>query len=210
MPIGALSTPQDRIRRPLIKAQTMEPNWTDSEKVKVRPNAGRSMRRATLPLVVGLLGALLIAGLARQMSDWEPTTASLRKVIRPGPLVIGDTRAEEFNRRLTRRYRERLLAVRVILHPPDRIEIRCGANIPRHMMARIAVQTEGDARALFGRPFDVDVYETYVAAPKRKVAEMRTSGRSGRARLIFDRYSDSGRKSIPDRNAPYARAHPAR
>ncbi len=191
---------------PQLHGETGGCNRTDMS--DRRSGIDEALRRSALPLAIGLLGALLIAGLTRpkhtdmdpqHMSDWDPTLASLRRVIPAGPVTSGDPRVEEFNRRLTGRYRQRLLAVRVILQPPDRIELRCGANIPRRLMARIAVQTESDARALFGRPFDVDVYETYVAAPKRKIAELRTNGPGGQSTLRFDerRWSEWPRETLP-------------
>jgi len=154
-----------------------------------------------LPILIGVIGALLIAGLARphgldtgprNMASWDPTVHEILQTMPVGHIAEGDERVERFNRLLTTRYRQRLLAVRVILHPPDRIEIRCGANINRRVMARIAVQTESDAHTLFSRPFDVDVYETYVAAPKRKIAELRRNGPASRPTLTFgdERWSE--------------------
>lgn len=145
--------------------------------------------------LLGTLGALMIAGLARLprfdadpsgMDGWEPTLAEVVRNLGVAPLADGDERIRTFCEMLTKRYRTRLLAVRVIVHPPNVIELRCGANMTRWMMARVTVQVERDAVRVFGRPFRVDVYETYVAAPRRKVAELIPAQPGRRAKLSFD------------------------
>lgn len=150
-------------------------------------------------LAIGVLGALVIAGLARlpkldtdpdRMDTWPPTADEVYRTVGGGPAVAGDPRLDRFCEMLTHRYRARLLAVRVIVHPPDRIELRCGANMTWQTMARVAVQVAAEAEQVFGRPFRIDVYATYVAAPKRKVGELTPGGPSRRARLIFDAGAD--------------------
>jgi hypothetical protein len=79
----------------------------------------------------------------------------------------------------------------------------------RRMMAHVAIQTARDAAAVFGRGFDLDLYETYVAVPKKKVAELRQASPTSRATLRFDdkRWAEPprGRPGVPS-DAPARRA----
>jgi hypothetical protein len=154
-----------------------------------------------LALAIGAVGALIIAGLSRgprapgdasEMDLWPPTVAEVRANLASAAADGEIERIRRFDKMLTRRYRDQLLAVRVIVHPPSGIELRCGANISRRVMARIAVQTAENAADVFGRRFDVDIYETYVAAPKRKIGELRYPTSQGRPTVIFDNRRWSG------------------
>ncbi|MBM3495411.1 MAG: hypothetical protein FJX72_13980 [Armatimonadetes bacterium] len=160
-------------------------------------------RLGGLPTLIGAIGALLIGGLARPASDgadpetmdsWAPTASEVRAAVGFGPPGSDTGRRERFEAMLTGRYRSRQLAVRVMVHPPDRIELRCGANMSRPLMARIAVQTEREASSVFGRRFALDVYETFVVAPRRKVAELRYDPSSTRTTITFGAYGLAGNR----------------
>ncbi len=135
---------------------------------------------------VGVLLALVVAGL--HLPDWSPdeppvfgdrppTRGDIASVVGIGPVDPASERAVKFATMLTQRYRDQNYAVRVILRPAGDIELRCGANMARRQMALVASQVQGDARAIFGRTFDMDLYETYAAGPKRKIAIMRMGPR---------------------------------
>ena len=166
-------------------------------------------------LVVGAIGALLVGGFtcpdqtkngSEAMDGWRPTLAEVRQALKR---ARPDARHSTFNELLTGRYRAQQLAVRVIARPSGPIELRCGANMDRRMMAHVAIQTARDAAAVFGRGFDLDLYETYVAVPKKKVAELRQASPTSRATLRFDdkRWAEPprGRPGVPS-DAPARRA----
>ncbi len=150
----------------------------------------------------GIALSLLVAGL--YLPDWsadappahadsDPTRGEIARVVGVGPLVPASERALRFAGLLTQRYRRQGFAVRVLVLPTGRIELRCGANMTRRQMATVATQWEADARALFDRGFEMDVYETYAAGPRRKVGELRWEGVPPHPRLRFDERLSFGR-----------------
>lgn len=145
------------------------------------------MRRVAQSLIIaGVIMAAMIGGFHRP--DWSadtppvfgdapPTRADIASAIGVGPLDPTSPRAVRFGDMLTRRYRDQLYAVRVIVRPAGHIELRCGANMSRHQMALVASQVQEDARSLFGRYMDLELFETYAAGPQRRIGEMRVGRR---------------------------------
>lgn len=132
---------------------------------------------------LGVAGALVGAGLywptgfvepGVPSPSWRPTRGELAKLLGVGPGAESDGRSERLADHLTQRYRRHSMAVRVIIRP-QRIELRCGANIPHWQMSRIAVQVQQDVSAILGRFHELEMYETYIGLPKRHVASLRAS-----------------------------------
>lgn len=142
----------------------------------------------------GAVLALIVGGL--YLPDWDadtppvrldapPTRQDVVRQVGVGPAQPEDGRALRFARMLTQRYRGQGFAVRVLMRPDGTIELRCGANMTRRQMAVVAAQVRGDAAAVFGRPAELVLFETYAAGPQRKVAEIKLAGAAGRPVLRF-------------------------
>jgi hypothetical protein len=97
-----------------------------------------------------------------------------------------DERHRAFARLFQDRFRNRGHAVGLKFLDERSIKAMFAPVIPKWDMARVAVQAEADARAIFHKDFQVDIYETYITAPMRKIAELRRKSPGGPVEVVFD------------------------
>jgi hypothetical protein len=118
---------------------------------------------------------------------WPPTPAAIARAV--GPAGAGsylDARHRQFADMFKQRYRDQQIAVGVRFMSDTRVKLMCAALIPRWDMAHIAMELRREAKDVFGMPFDVDIYETYISTRQRKLAELRPRPGSDRVTVRFD------------------------
>jgi hypothetical protein len=118
---------------------------------------------------------------------WEPSVQEV--VVRVGRALGGrfdDERHTRFTQMFQDRFRAHDLAVGLKFIDNNTLKAMFAPTIPRWDMARVAVQAESEAFALFGRSIRVDIYETYITAPMPKLAEVRRTSPTGPVQVRFD------------------------
>ena len=118
---------------------------------------------------------------------WEPTPKEV--AVRVGPAMGGrfdDERHSRFTQMFQDRFRTHELAIGLKFLDNNTLKAMFAPIIPRWDMARVAVQAESEAFALFGRSIRVDIYETYITAPMRKLAEVKRTSPTGPVHVRFD------------------------
>jgi hypothetical protein len=76
--------------------------------------------------------------------------------------------------------------VKVQRSDADRLRLTCAAAISPWEKAHLAMQLTREAEAVLGKPFDVDIVDSYIGAPQRKVAELRWNASDHRATVVYD------------------------
>lgn len=152
----------------------------------------RGLFAVAAALIVATGAALWANGRARPATpglgaEWRPTAADIAAAVGSGATGrFSDTRHDRFASLFKQRYRDRGLAVGLRFLSDRRLKVMCAAMMPRWDMAHVALKAHEETRALFGRPYDVDIYETYISAMQRKVAELRADGADGAVTVRFD------------------------
>src|SRR5687768_7073612 len=124
------------------------------------------------------------------IGDFEKWTPGLHEI--SGQVGVGDrgrfddARHLKFTRMFQERFRNHDHAVGLKFLDDNTLKAMFAPVIPRWDMARVSVQAESEARAVFGRSFNVDIYETYITAPMRKMAELRRNKPDGPVEVRFD------------------------
>jgi len=119
--------------------------------------------------------------------DWAPSPSEISKEVGAGDRGrFDDARHVRFTRMFQERFRTHDHAVGLKFLDDKTLKAMFAPVIPRWDMARVSVQAESEARAIFGRSFNVDIYETYITAPMRKMAELRRKKSDGPAEVRFD------------------------
>ena len=120
-------------------------------------------------------------------AGWTPSVQEIKKEIGVGDRGrFDDARHLRFTRMFQDRFRGHDHAVGLKFLDDNTLKAMFAPVIPRWDMARVAVQAEAEARAVFGRSFNVDIYETYITAPMRKMAELRRKKPEGPVDVRFD------------------------
>lgn len=121
-------------------------------------------------------------------SAWPPSYGEIRaRVGDSGRGEFDDSRHNLFAAMFQDRYRQhRHQAYGVKFDGPREIRLMGDAQIPRWEMARVALELHREATEVFHSPFDVDVYETYISVPARKLAELRGDHRRACDVVRFD------------------------
>lgn len=111
---------------------------------------------------------------------WSPTPAQIAREV--GPIKIGVSEAaqrERFRSLFQERYRSHEQAVGVHFTGPHSMKLMFAALIPRWDMAHVAIAAYREARQDLHQSLDIDIYETYISIPQRKVAELRANHSAG-------------------------------
>jgi len=141
---------------------------------------------------------------------FRPTADEIAAELGEGrPAAFDDDRQRRFADLFRRRFRDRQHAVGVRFLPDGRIKAMFAPSIPRWDMARVAISLHEEARRVFGRTHDVDIYETYITMPMKKLAEVRADPGTGRLKVWFDpRFAEEEmrkrRRLAPRRSLPSA------
>ncbi len=140
-----------------------------------------------LPLLYYLIPRSSEAESIGEDATWQPTLTEIATAIGNGPDAgFKDTRHKQFARLFQQRFRNQQHAVGVKFVSDDKMKAMFAPIIPRWDMARVAVNAESEAHRLFGHHFDVDIFETYITSPMKKLAELRVDPRSGNRTVRFD------------------------
>ena len=119
--------------------------------------------------------------------DWAPTPQAIRALVRPGGGgSFTDDRHKTFAAEFQKRFRSHDKAIGVRFDGDDHLKLMCAALIPRWDMAQVALQLHHEAEDIFGKSYDIDIYETYISMQQRKLAEVRKSPTTGHMEVIFD------------------------
>ena len=119
--------------------------------------------------------------------SWAPSPTEIANAVGPGRGGrFDDARHVEFAQLFQQRFRGHSLAVGLKFMDSHTLKAMFAPTIPRWDMARVAVQAEGEARKVFGENLNVDIYETYITAPMRKLAEVRRATPDGPVQVRFD------------------------
>jgi hypothetical protein len=120
-------------------------------------------------------------------SAWKPTAAEVAmKVGRGAGGSFNDSRHLRFGNLFKNRYREKQYAVGLKFESDKRIKAMFAPNMPRWYMAHVAVKALDEARHVFQRDFVVDIYETYITAPMRKLGEVHSVADRPQVSVLFD------------------------
>jgi len=118
--------------------------------------------------------------------SWHPTHMEIVTALgRSQGSPAQDQRHTQFAHMFQQRYRSHDHAIGIKFLPNGRIKAMFAPLISRWDMATVSVDVFNEARDLFGQEYDVDIYETYITAPMKKLAEVRP-GRDGRLTVQFD------------------------
>ena len=118
---------------------------------------------------------------------WEPTSRRVTQSVSGlGPTATAEERCALFESMFTKRFRDQGMAVKVRQRAPDELNLLCAASIPRTDVAHMAQMVYTDALAALGRPHRIHVYETFIFAPRRRVAIVEPVPPGRKAAVVFD------------------------
>lgn len=135
---------------------------------------------------------------------WSPTPAEIARAVGKGETGrFDDERHQQFARLFQKRFRDRQIAIGLRFKDENTLKVMCAALTPRWYMARVGVQAYHEAHNVFGRSYNVDIYETYISLRQKKVAEVRPIRDSARLLVNFDprfeqAYNASLRRLTPE------------
>lgn len=145
--------------------------------------------------------------------NWSPTPAEVSRTVGPGGGgTYTDDRHRTFANMFKKRFRDRSFAVGMKFLSDSKIKLMFAATIPRWDMVRVAIQANQEAMAIFGRPHQVDIYETYISVRHRKLAEVHYNAETKRYLAYFDsKFHQEWAPDNPRRppEAPSARTVPS-
>jgi hypothetical protein len=158
---------------------------------------------AVLPLLYLLFPKQEAADALGDFRGWKPSHAEILRQVGKGTGVYSDARHTSFARLFQQRFRNHEHAVGLKFVSNRKMKTMFAPLIPRWDMARVAVAARQEARDVFGVDYDVDIYETYITAPMRKIGELRFEPGSPRVRVVFD--DRLGQKEWQERMESYRR-----
>jgi hypothetical protein len=113
-------------------------------------------------------------------SSWRPTASEIEASVGRGPITgISDPRMTKFCEQFKQRYRDHQRAVGMKFVSVDKIKAMFEPGISRWEMAQISAQADLESSRIFGRHFEIGIYETYITA-MRKIGVMKAEPLSGR------------------------------
>ena len=125
---------------------------------------------------------------------WSPSPAAIRQELGPPLAQPFDSAAQQARRRVfAQRFKDRYrshtpqYAVHLNFMNDHCIKLQTPARMEPWNVDKIALAAWEEARANFGHSFDIEVYETYICAPIRKIGEVKTvPGTPERAQAHYD------------------------
>lgn len=153
--------------------------------------------------LLALLGVFVLFGYVQQPTAaleeyavWPPTAAAIRgKLSRAGaPGMSEHDRRELFCTMFKSRYRNHDPATAIGLRfvtPSQRDHIRlklmCPARLEPFLVDRVALAAWREARDIFDKPVDVDIYDTFIGTTQIKIGQLRaTADAPGIAHIAYD------------------------
>ena len=139
----------------------------------------------------------------------SPNAATIHNQLASAPTLTKTKRQELFAELFTTRFRKHdsKMAVRARFvaaqNGRSHIKLMCPARLEPWNMDRLALATWREAKDCLGETCDIDVYETFVYAPSRKIGELRNSLDKtpvAQIRHVYDREnqpSPAGRLTVP-------------
>lgn len=125
-----------------------------------------------------LFHPLVIKDSIGEFGDWKPTRQEIAQQV--GLSESGtrdnfqDARHKSFAHLFKERFRSQNSAVGVEFVSEKRIQLMFAPVIPRWDMARVGIALYEEARDVFGTQYEIDMYETYISMPRKKMAELRS------------------------------------
>jgi hypothetical protein len=112
-------------------------------------------------------------------TSWPPDSAAIKKSLDADVTVTGAegdrVRHEEFAKLFQSRFRthdpEVAIGLRVL--GPDMLKLMCPARMEPWNLDRVAMSAWRQARDVLGHSYNIDIYETYIGSPPRKIGELR-------------------------------------
>jgi hypothetical protein len=109
--------------------------------------------------------------------SWPPGPVAIRQDVdgpQSGSQSLADREAR-FAMLFQNRYRKHSppMAIGMRFLPHDHIKLMCPARLESWNMGLLAVSAWHESHDVLGRPFDVDIYETYIGTKPRKIGELR-------------------------------------
>lgn len=155
---------------------------------------------AAAAAVVALLGAGLLYGYMQlpanaspEYAAWRPSAAAIRGKLGPSAApaqgMTEKVRRERFCALFKSRYRDHEPAVAVGMRfvSASRIKLMCPARLEPFLIDQIALAAWREAREIFGRPIEVDIYDTLIGTTQIKIGELRASADAPEiARIAYD------------------------
>jgi hypothetical protein len=167
---------------------------------------GGAAALAVLPVLYVIFPKSKLDDSIRGFETWEPTAEAIATAVGRSPGgKWDDERHTKFAELFKSRFRERQIAVGVKFEDDRVVRLLCAALIPRWDMARMAEQLANEVKGVFGRACRVDIYETYISSPHRKVAEANWNKSGDRLNVQFGYYPNNTMKTLAEMRAfrPY-------
>ena len=115
------------------------------------------------------------------MLSWPPNSLEMAREVGssggPPGLHAGEAARRQYVALFKKRYRGHtpMMAVGMRYAPHGVIDLLMPARMEPWSMDRLAVFTRKETEQVFGRPYNIDLYVTYIGAPPLKIGELRPS-----------------------------------
>jgi hypothetical protein len=143
-----------------------------------------------LPVMVFVLPRLLIGtplpDSIGEHTQWHPTPDEIRTSVGIGDSPASDIRHRHFASMFQQRFRNNQKAVGISFAPDGAVTAKFAATIPRWDMASVALDLHREAKEIFGRSVNVNIYETYISMTPVKLAELREASGGNGVDVRFD------------------------
>src|SRR5205807_8302863 len=127
-----------------------------------------------LPAIYFLIPRSLSGRGLADVGSSRPTAEEIVQAVgRRSGGVFTDQRHVTFCKMFQQRYRNLEQAVGIKFLSEGKIKAMYAPIIPRWDMAEVGCEVRREAEDVFKRPYEVDLYETYITAPMKKVGELR-------------------------------------
>jgi hypothetical protein len=162
-------------------------------------------RRLVVSLIIVLIGLTTtyvwmrerMAAADDQLSglvSWQPDAGALRQALAPpaGKAGTPDEKARhrQFSRLFQSRFRNHQPPIAVgmrFVEEKHRIKLMCPARMEPWDMDRVALCAWQETHAVFGRAYDIDIFETFIGTPPVWVGKLHaTSNRPDVAQITYD------------------------
>ena len=170
----------------------------------------RKAKIATVGAAIIVVAGCLVYGFSQapvsanpEFAQWEPTATAIRKEIgtkdSPKPGMTDADRRFHFCDMFKNRYRmhEPKVAVGVRFVTPDRLKLMCPARMEPCYIDQIALSLWHEARDNFGRPVDIEIYNTFIGTNNVRIGTLKPLSDHPEIALITYDYSTLMRENRP-------------